>query len=335
MIFSFLLFDRINLKRFGHRYLLYPGERVIHIGIFTESIYEMTDKLYCLPCDETAGKEALPLHCAFEFVVGNLTRVPSAHDTGWRTMPFHFCGMRLNNCDCEINEVEIIDQKPFRAHSHDLIFIPAGATHRICEFDTGEQALSLWIHFRFRMLDSFDAFDFFDMPNLIPAANSERLFRQMKQLVELPYRLNFSESVLQQLTGAAFCAELLSFGKFRAGPDENFDSNLHRFQRVMHRIENSDAMPPIAELAKMVNLSNSRFRAVFHQLAGMSPVQYFESVRFRRGCLLLTQSDYSIGEIAGMLGYCSLFHFSTKFHKRSGFSPSEFRLRHRTGNPAL
>lgn len=303
------------------------------MDVLTESIRKMTDKLYCLPCDEAAGKEALPLNCAFEFVIGNLTLVPVAHDTGWRTMPFHVCCTRVNDCPGDINTVEIAGRPPFRTRTRDLIFIPAGVTHRIRDFDTGEPPLSLWIHFRFRMLDRFDAFEFFDMPNMIPAAGTEKLLQLMRRLVEMPRKLNFSESVLQQLTGVAFCAELLSSGKLRSDLDENLDSKLRRFQPVMQRIENASAMPSVAELAKMVNLSGSRFRAVFHQLCGMSPGQYFESVRFQRGCLLLTQSDYSIGEIAGMLGYCSPFHFSAKFRKRSGFSPSEFRLRHRSGNP--
>ncbi len=297
----------------------------------TENIREMTDKLYCLPCDEASGKEALPMNCAFEFVIGNLTLVPVSHDTGWRTMPFHVCCTRINDCPGDINQVEIANGQPFRTKTRDLIFIPAGVTHRICDFDTGVPPHSLWFHFRFRMLDRFDTFEFFDMPNRIPAEKSGRLLELMTQLVKMPHKLDFSQSVLQQLTGAAFCAELLSFGKFRSDLGENLDSKLRRFQPVMQRIENANSMPPVAELAKMVNLSGSRFRAVFQQVCGMSPGQYFESLRFQRGCLLLTQSDYSIGEIAETLGYCSLFHFSAKFRKRSGFSPSEFRSRHRSG----
>ena len=56
----------------------------------------------------------------------------------------------------------------------------------------------------------------------------------------------------------------------------------------------------------------------------MPPAKYLQSVRIRKAKELLTLNIYSIGEIAEMVGYSSVYYFSKAFKKETGVPPSEF-----------
>ncbi|MDD3155334.1 MAG: AraC family transcriptional regulator [Victivallaceae bacterium] len=287
----------------------------------------MIDPLFCLPCDRERTRDALALQVSFDYVIGSRTQIPRRHDTGWRTMPFHLCCMREPPCEGVAAHVECRNGESFETHAGDLIFIPAGQTHRIVDMDTPATAVSLWMHFRFRAMTVFDVLSQYELPRVISATENASLIRRMETLVALPRNLNFSESLEQQILGAGFCADLIRFGR-RTASGDTFHYNTRRILPVMQFLSRAEKMSPLEELADSVHLSASRFLAVFRAATGMSPGRYFENERYRRACLMLLRDEYTIGEIAERLGYCSAFHFSSKFRKAAGMPPSEFRKQH-------
>ncbi len=299
-------------------------------------MHNSTEELFCLPCDTDSRREGLPLYCMFDFIVGNLTTVPPKHSTGWRTMPFHLITIPLLDGTGAVNRTEIAGGEGFESNSGDMIFIPAGVAHRISDLRNDPPPRSLWMHFRLRVLENFDVLSFYDLPYRIPAECNGVLRQLLERLIAMPRHLDFTGTLEQQLTGLNFCAELLRFGSRRSGGSGKTDFNLRRLQPVLKRLSASVTLPPIRSLAGSVNLSPSRFLAVFRETMGMSPGQYFETGRFRRAALLLMRENCSIGEIADMLGFCSPFHFSNKFRRIAGVSPSEFRRQHAgsAGNPS-
>lgn len=78
-------------------------------------------------------------------------------------------------------------------------------------------------------------------------------------------------------------------------------------------------------LAKLCNLSQAQFYRLFHKETAQSPLDYRNSLRIERACLLLGSCEHSIGEIAEMLGFESIYYFSRAFKKIKGLSPSAFR----------
>lgn len=288
----------------------------------------MIEKLFCLPCDRDNVRTALPLQVSFEYVVGNRTELPENHSTGWRTMPFHLCCMRENDCDGITAVVEFKDKTPLEVKCRDIIFIPAGVPHRITDTRGKAPGISLWMHFFFRTMTVLDILDYYDLPNVIPAEKNSELADYLKQLVMLPQVLNFGYSVNQQVLGAGFCAALLGFGTLKPEKSDCINKDLQRCLPVMQLLANTVKMPAISDLAQSMYLSNSRFLAVFRSVTGMSPGQYFEAERYRKACLLLSHDEYTVAEIAEQLGYYSAFHFSRKFKKQSGIPPNTYRKMH-------
>ena len=82
----------------------------------------------------------------------------------------------------------------------------------------------------------------------------------------------------------------------------------------------------IEDVAKKFHLSETHLRRIFEMEFGMSPMSYLCSVRLDRAkCMLLSQKDITIQDIAESCGYSSVYYFSNMFHKRIGVSPSEYR----------
>ncbi|PDS63059.1 AraC family transcriptional regulator [Rhizobium anhuiense] len=81
----------------------------------------------------------------------------------------------------------------------------------------------------------------------------------------------------------------------------------------------------VEKLAAELGVSYPYFRRLFRAQTGMSAKQYQMIVRIQRARDFLVNTDKSVKEIAGLLGFHSAFHFSTQFHQQTGASPSDIR----------
>ncbi len=86
------------------------------------------------------------------------------------------------------------------------------------------------------------------------------------------------------------------------------------------------------DLASKLNVSYSAFRLKFKQYTGTSPAKYFNELRLNKSKHLLLETDYSAKEIAYMLQFASMEHFTTAFKKSTGNTPKEFKQSHKDAN---
>ncbi len=103
----------------------------------------------------------------------------------------------------------------------------------------------------------------------------------------------------------------------------------HSYEKIKHSIRyinaNYTADIKIPELAKMELLSVSYYKALFKNTMGISPGQYIIQLRIDAACDLLSTSEYSIAQIASMLGFKDCYFFSRLFKKRMNQSPLKYR----------
>ena len=81
----------------------------------------------------------------------------------------------------------------------------------------------------------------------------------------------------------------------------------------------------IPDLAKMENLSVSRYNTLFRQVTGISPVEYIKKMRLASACELLSATDLPIKTVSAMVGYADPHFFSRLFKKSLGVSPAFYR----------
>lgn len=81
----------------------------------------------------------------------------------------------------------------------------------------------------------------------------------------------------------------------------------------------------IEEYAKNQHMSVCWFIRCFKRYMGTTPMQYLTSIRIGKAKELLKNTNYSIQEISGLVGYENPLYFSRIFHKQTGHSPSAYR----------
>src|SRR3954471_16944838 len=81
----------------------------------------------------------------------------------------------------------------------------------------------------------------------------------------------------------------------------------------------------VADLAARVNLSPSRFRALFVKQTTMAPAVYLQRLRLRRARLLIERTFLNVKEVMALVGYNDPSHFARDFRRQHGAPPSSFR----------
>ena len=97
-------------------------------------------------------------------------------------------------------------------------------------------------------------------------------------------------------------------------------------QRVIHYIdENLEGALPVEQLAAVSGFSRAHFSRLFAQSEGMPPAEYVLLRRLRLSTRLLSSSDYTIKQVAGMAGFSDPNYFAKVFRRYFRVNPTEFR----------
>ena len=83
----------------------------------------------------------------------------------------------------------------------------------------------------------------------------------------------------------------------------------------------------IEEYAQSRHTSISLFMRNFKKVYGVSPKQYILNIRMNNAQNLLESTDYTVAEIAAIVGYDNSLYFSRIYHKQKGQAPSDYRKR--------
>lgn len=76
------------------------------------------------------------------------------------------------------------------------------------------------------------------------------------------------------------------------------------------------------KISKNMYLSPVYISKLFKEETGDSPINYLIKIRLDKATIILKSKLYSIKEVAIMVGYNDVYHFSKQFKKHYGFSPS-------------
>ncbi len=79
------------------------------------------------------------------------------------------------------------------------------------------------------------------------------------------------------------------------------------------------------ELAHLAGMSQRHLQRLFSDHVGVAPMHFYLTLRLRRACELLMQTDMSIMDITVACGFRSACHFSKAYRKAFGTAPSVAR----------
>ena len=93
-------------------------------------------------------------------------------------------------------------------------------------------------------------------------------------------------------------------------------------------IENSFARRiTVREAAEEIGIDDRYLYNLFMKYEGISPKEYIDRCTVNNACALLTGSGMSISEIGAQLGFDDVCTFSKFFKKRTGLSPTRYRMK--------
>ena len=186
-----------------------------------------------------------------------------------------------------------------------------------------------WIGFNGRIMDEWIRNGFFQKDN--PVLNiglNEEIIALYKRAIMIA---DAQEANYQQALAGIVC-NLLSMAIYLS---RNRDFKRSDISSIINSAkitvqENINTIRP-EDLAEATCMSYSRFRKIFKEYTGFSPLQYIQEVRVTMAKEMLTNTSKSIKEIAFELGYENKDYFFTVSKKLSGMTPVAYR-RHTRGD---
>ena len=102
--------------------------------------------------------------------------------------------------------------------------------------------------------------------------------------------------------------------------------DLVRLQNVVSYIADHYAFElPLERLASIACMSESKLKSCFKRQFGCSVTQYIQGRRMSQAEHLLIHTDFTMGQIAQMIGYTTSSRFAELFKKSTGILPIEYR----------
>jgi AraC-like DNA-binding protein len=83
----------------------------------------------------------------------------------------------------------------------------------------------------------------------------------------------------------------------------------------------------IKQLSRKVAMNECYLKKGFKEMFGATIFDFYQSQRMEHAKFLLYEKGVSVTEVASLLGYSSISHFSTAFKKHTGLKPCELLLR--------
>ena len=83
----------------------------------------------------------------------------------------------------------------------------------------------------------------------------------------------------------------------------------------------------LSKLAKMSNMSDRYYETLFFAEFNMTPKEYVLSLKIALAKELLTNERTTVSDVACLLGYADIYHFSKLFKMKTGYTPSQYKNR--------
>jgi AraC-like DNA-binding protein len=221
------------------------------------------------------------------------------------------------------------DRLALHIKSGGAVILPPNLQHRAetpcCNQD---EAVFRWAHFQFFVAYSFDIFNFFELPFVISGKEGE-LFGDFNEKFTY-FNENKEFSALAVATGIKKTAFELLDAMLRIVPmkiiDTDIGDKIYKIQSVLKYIDkNLTHNITIAELARLANMSQTRFHVAFKNIMSLSPYEYLIRQRLKKAQRMLWMTKLPISDISAKCGYEDQFFFSKLFKKHIGVTPSLYR----------
>lgn len=149
------------------------------------------------------------------------------------------------------------------------------------------------------------------------SVKSENLKEQYFQEIDAAQRIEEYQRMIRKITG--------EIRQILEGIGEKED---HRIMEIRKFVEGHYMEPlELSDIAERFNFNYSYLSAYFSQTTKEGFSEYLNKIRIKEACRLLVETDSSISEVGGCVGYGEHSYFCRVFKKITGETPSSYRRR--------
>ncbi|NQZ68924.1 MAG: helix-turn-helix transcriptional regulator, partial [Lentisphaeria bacterium] len=180
---------------------------------------------------------------------------------------------------------------------------------------------------QFLVLENTDFLSLIDFNETLSGTTSQRIGELCEQIgkTSISDDVNLSGVVDRKKLGYELLKIILDNSQVKANANEILLRSQRLAPTLSYLEDHYDTNVTVEDLAKTVYLSVPRFYLVFKETVGMPPLEYVQRLRLQKSLELLLVTDLTINEIADRVGYKDQFHYSKRFKKLYGMSPSAYR----------
>ena len=189
-----------------------------------------------------------------------------------------------------------------------------------CGFYGTDSVEKLYFHIGMILPNGYDFLDGFD------------------HFARLPWPAEHTKKMTEWYLGDDFTEHLLLKGEIdrtilsfvsaeKYAPIHRMKYSLPVTNAINYIRKNLSASLSVQEVADRALCSRGRLSSAFKEELGQSTACYIENLLMIRAQTMLLYTDYSIGEISTLLGFCDQFYFSRRFKQHFSLSPKEYRKR--------
>lgn len=107
------------------------------------------------------------------------------------------------------------------------------------------------------------------------------------------------------------------------------NSRKREFERLRLEVFSNLSKPwNVEAMSKLVSMSSSRFFTIYKDIFGVSPINDLIQARVHAAKSYLSDTDYSVSDVAELLGYSNEYHFIRQFRQITGMSPGKYSKTH-------
>lgn len=265
-------------------------------------------------------REKTAAHISFHLIyVNHGTRQPGAA-TGWRRLP----GTLFETPQGGTWELHLRGRgSPWVVRPGDVLVVPTGVEHRLV-FKSPAPGFTAYLLGRYLWMSGLDVIRLAKVPFVVPAG--ARLIPVIRRMAALSQQAATEITAVAHMQWAAFelLKEVLPYGRVQqfAVPDRATARILPVLRFIQDHPREAHS---VTSLADYLDLSPTRFHALFKRAMGQAPVFYMHTVRCTLACQDLIQTNLTAKEISERCGFASPFYFSRLFRRVMGQSPLQFR----------
>ena len=212
-----------------------------------------------------------------------------------------------------------------KINAGDVFILFPGIWHRFKpDEDSGWD--EFWVEFNGDLIKHYRSKEFLIPENpIIPVGIQEDIAENYLRIIHLlkeekPGFQYIASGYIFQILGQIFASK-----KYHPFQGKAIENKIRQAKLII--LENLNQSIPQQEIARRVGMGYSLFRKKFKEYTSVSPAQYLIQLRINKAKDLLITSILPLKEIAHLLGFETLDYFCRLFKQKTGFTPSEFRVK--------